>query len=234
MNRLIALLLAITAFIVIPIAASADPVITIPTDLNPGDTYRLVFVTSTTRNALSSNIADYNAFVAGVASGVPKLAALGTTWTAIASTSTVDARDNTDTNPSSAGVPIYRLDDTRIANDNGDLWDGGLLASLSITEAGTPSSSNNAWTGSGSDGVAGASSYLGTLSLFYADLGAPIAVNSHWIDASSAFPSGSYPLYGMSGVLTVVPEPSTLFLVCIGATAVVGCQLGRRRQRGRQ
>ena len=38
-------------------------VTTVPTGLNGGDQYRLVFVTSTTRDATSSDIADYNAFV---------------------------------------------------------------------------------------------------------------------------------------------------------------------------
>ena len=71
--------------------------ITVPSDLNPGDPYRLAFVTSTTRDATSTNIADYNNFVSGVANGVTQLAALGTTWKAIGSTSADDARDNTGT-----------------------------------------------------------------------------------------------------------------------------------------
>ena len=66
-------------------AAHADP-ITVPTDLNPGDEYRLAFVTSTTRDATSTNIADYNAFVTTVAESVPELLALNTTWTAFGST----------------------------------------------------------------------------------------------------------------------------------------------------
>jgi hypothetical protein len=37
--------------------------ITLPSGLNPGDQYRLAFVTSSTRDALSTNIADYNNFV---------------------------------------------------------------------------------------------------------------------------------------------------------------------------
>jgi hypothetical protein len=63
--------------------------ITVPTGLSPGDEYRLVFVTSTTRNATSSNIADYNLFVTGVANTIPELLALGTTWSATGSTRTV-------------------------------------------------------------------------------------------------------------------------------------------------
>ena len=57
--------------------------ITVPTSLNPGDTYRLAFETSTTTDATSTSIADYNTFVTGVATGVGELNDLGTTWTAI-------------------------------------------------------------------------------------------------------------------------------------------------------
>ncbi|MBI1923977.1 hypothetical protein HYR99_06980 [Candidatus Poribacteria bacterium] len=84
--------------------------ITVPTSLTPGAQYRLAFVTSTTRDALSSNIADYNTFVSNAANAVPELAALGTTWRAIASTLTSDAR--TDFFHS---VPIFLLNDTQLS-----------------------------------------------------------------------------------------------------------------------
>ena len=71
----------------------ANP-ITQPTDLNLGDKYRLVFVTSNTRDATSADISDYNTFVTNTANLVPELLALETTWSVIGSTSTVDARDN--------------------------------------------------------------------------------------------------------------------------------------------
>ncbi len=105
MPRIIASLLVFAAFAVAPLAASAVP-ITVPTDLSPGDKYRLAFVTSTGRDTTSANIVDYNNFVTAHAAGVPELAALGTTWTAIGSTVAVDARDNTGTNPTVAtGLP---------------------------------------------------------------------------------------------------------------------------------
>jgi hypothetical protein len=44
-------------------------IVTVPTGLNPGDQYRLVFVTSGTRDATSTNIADYNTFVANAVVG---------------------------------------------------------------------------------------------------------------------------------------------------------------------
>src|SRR5262245_19190294 len=119
-----ALLIRLTCLLSLLIASSASGIpITAPTGLNPGDLYRLAFVTSTTRSAYSSNIDDYNTFVTNVANTVPELASLGTTWKAIGSTATVDARDNTGTNPvpDGVGVPIFLLNDTLLAADNFDL-----------------------------------------------------------------------------------------------------------------
>ena len=87
---------------------SLAQVTTVPPGLNPGDQYRLAFVTSTTRDATSTDIADYNTFVLGVANSSAALAALSTTWKAIGSTATADARDNTDTCPACTDVPIFR------------------------------------------------------------------------------------------------------------------------------
>ncbi|NNC55452.1 MAG: hypothetical protein HKO07_07010, partial [Pseudomonadales bacterium] len=100
-------------------AAHAAPLVVVPPGLNTGDEYRLAFLTqgwtsgsaSTTpgtgiRDALATDINDYNAWVTSYAEHDPFLDNLGTTWAAIASTETVDARDNTGTNPALAsGVP---------------------------------------------------------------------------------------------------------------------------------
>jgi hypothetical protein len=98
--------------------AQAGVVVTNPTSLTNGETYRLVFVTSTTRDATSSNIADYNSFVTAVANSNAALFSLGTTWTAVASTVAVSALANTGTDWMPAGiqgVPIFRLDNTLLA-----------------------------------------------------------------------------------------------------------------------
>lgn len=81
-------------------------------------------MTSTTRDALSTNISDYNAFVTAAALSVPELAALSTAWHVIGATAAVDARDNTSTNPGvdGVGVPIYLLNGTLLATDNNDCW----------------------------------------------------------------------------------------------------------------
>lgn len=144
--------------------AFADIVIQ-PPGLNIGDQYRLVFVTSGTRNAQSSNIADYNSFVTTQANQSAALTALGTTWTVIGSTSTVDARDNTGTNPdTSVGVPIYNLQGQLNAANNSDLWDGSLLNPIRFNQVGLVNDAPEVFTGSDSNGVKSLSPqwYLGS------------------------------------------------------------------------
>lgn len=220
-----------------PPAAWAAP-ITVPTDLNPGDHYRLAFVTSTTRDATSADIADYNAFVTAAANSVPDLLALGTTWTAIGSTAAVDARDNTGTNPTmSTGVPIYRLDDTRIANNNADLWDATLIDKLDTVEDGGPAglahpASTLVWTGTRSDGTVFSTAGLGGASGTSA-AGGFTSATSHWVVVGFPQLQILLPLYAISAELTVVPEPGTMILACVGAAALAGCMLRRRVHRKR-
>ncbi len=233
MPRIIASLLIFAAFVVAPLTSSAVP-ITVPSDLSVGDKYRLAFVTSTKRDATSTDIADYNAFVTAVAAGVPELAALGTTWKAIGSTLTVDARDNTATVPNvSPDYPIYRLDNTRIADDNANLWGADILAPIATVETGLLNTFDvtiiEVWTGTRWDGMA-APEPLGDP--FVTRIGLQFFIGTDWIFSHDVDLSDSLKqMYALSGELTVIPEPSTMILVCIGATAVVGWQLRRRRHR---
>ena len=71
------------------------------------------------------------------------------TWFAIVSTDTTDARDNIG-DPS---APICRLYDTRIADDEADLFDGSLAAPLNVDEAGN-TYQNFVLTGSSTMGTA--------------------------------------------------------------------------------
>ena len=68
--------------------------ITLPAGLNPGDPYRIIFVTSTLRDATSSIMADYNTFVTDAANTDAHLAALGTQWFLLGSTVEVNALTN--------------------------------------------------------------------------------------------------------------------------------------------
>jgi hypothetical protein len=221
--------------------AQAAP-ITIPTGLNPGDTYRLAFVTSTTRDATSTDIADYNAFVTAAANSQGALAALATTWTAIASTATVDARDNTNTVQTSAGgsngVPIFLLNDTELVDGYDNLWDATINTALRISEDGStlpiPDLLNIpvAWTGTGTPGIGFISGELGNGS---AATGAIFLSGPEW--RSSLFltvNTTSNHLYAISGTLTVaaatIPEPGPLSLLALG---LVGLGFWRRKRTAR-
>jgi len=199
-NRfLIALLLSVFS-----ISANAIA-ITVPTGLNPGDSYRLAFLTSTTRAATSTNIADYNDFVTGVANDVPELALLSTTWTVIGSTATVDARDNTGTNPNDAtGAPIYLLNDTKLADSNSDLWDSTIDTAFNVNEFGNTVAVVNMWTGTGPNGTESVGFALGTASVIY---GTSSTTFSQWILSGQAPASAARPLYAISGNLIVAPVP---------------------------
>ena len=71
-----------------------------------GDTYRFAFITSASTTAESSDITTYNTWVQGLAdaSSLNIGTAQGVTWNVIGSTDTVDARDNTSTNPEEDGT----------------------------------------------------------------------------------------------------------------------------------
>lgn len=217
-------------------SALAGP-ITQPAGLVAGDQYRLAFVTSDTRDATSSDIGDYNSFVNTIG-----LAATGIGgWKAIASTSAVDARDNTDTNPTaSVGVQIYLLDDgsTKIADNNADLWTGSTLPrldhALDMDETGTtiPGLANYAWTGTSSDGT----KYIWPLGRVGTNLAGRIESNSTtWIFSSGFDAKTALHLYAISGVITVpgpgsgdLPEPTTLAIFGLG---LAGLGFMRRRRR---
>jgi hypothetical protein len=224
---------ALLAFSVLSLSSAQAAPIIVPAGLNPGDTFRLVFVTSTGRDATSSNIADYNAFVTAAANSQAALAALGTTWTAIASTATVNARDNTNTVPSGAGgslgVPIYRLDGNQVVSSYDDLWDGTIDLPIAFDEAGNlafdvnPEEGANVWTGTALDGTTDPIGALGTLLPRYGVTEFP--TSGTWITAGTFSQNFDPRLYAISGIITVA-EPGALSLMALG---LVGLGVARRR-----
>ncbi len=193
--------------------AQPGTIATVPPGLQPGDQYRLVFVTSTTRDAASANIADYNTFVSGRAAAVSQLNALGTTWKAIAATLAVDVRTNTLTGATDTSVPIYRLDGAQVATGNTDLWDASIAYPISINESGT-SVTARVWTGVGETfgneyrlGTGGWNYYgwsTGAVKTPYANRVGGTGWTANLDQGSTA----SFPLYAISGIL-MVPLPGT-------------------------
>ncbi len=207
MKSMVAGLWMAGAVLAVTTAPALSAPITTPQGLNPGDQYRLAFMSGTATTAVSGNIADYNTFVTSIANTQPALVALATTWTAIGSTSTVDARDNTGTNPSATGVPIYLLDGvSKIADNNADLWDGTIGHALNVSEAGNAIGAVSVWTGTGSNGTKSTAVNAKELGAGAVAAGSNSATTSQWLLASGFDNFSPNPMYAISGVLTV-PNP---------------------------
>ena len=174
-----------------------------PDDLPPGAQYRILTLTDGTRNALSSNVDDYNQFVAGDVGSVPELDLLGAEWRALASTPSVSARDNTGTDasaPGIQGVPIYLRDGRRVANHDDDLWGGLLSVAPDVTSSGGAPSVNLVWTGTNPDGSSAGNLALGG---FGASIrGDSTSISSAWVSTLPLSGTTNLPLYALSSVLT--------------------------------
>ena len=95
----------------------------IPSGLGGGDEFRLLFISSTTRDATSTSIGDYNSHVqSAAAAGHADIQGYSSGFRVVASTATVDARDNTSS--TGTGVPIYWLDGNKVADNYADFYDG--------------------------------------------------------------------------------------------------------------
>ena len=98
-----------------------------PTAVTAGTQFRLLFLSSTMRNASSTDIADYNTFVQGLAAaGHTDIQDYSAGFRAVGCTADTDARDNTSTTYTSTdkGVPIYWLNGAKAADEYEDFYDG--------------------------------------------------------------------------------------------------------------
>ena len=96
-------------------------------DWQHGDRFRLMFITSDSRDVHSPNIGDYNEFVQdAAANGHEAVQEYSAGFRVLASTAAVDAVDNTGTHRTkeAPGLPVYWLEGTRVADNYADLYDG--------------------------------------------------------------------------------------------------------------
>ena len=224
-KRLVILLTVMATVITGPLMAA----IPTPSGINPdtgspwgpGDKYRLTFITSTNGTGLDGSgpgspvgwtIDDFNAHVQALADA----AGLdGANWYVIGSTSLVDARDNTMTNPddpNQLSCPIYLIDGTTlVAVDNADLWDGQVAHIIDQTEYGV-TKTHWPFTGSYLDGTK-ASDHPTS----FANLGDDAANITQgqgnsttawiWRQWTGDPPDTGLPLYAMSEALTIGGQP---------------------------
>ena len=98
-----------------------------PTGLSTGDKFRLLFLSSTKNDGVSTDIATYNTFVQGLAAaGHTDIRAYSAGFRVVGCTAAVDARDNTSTTYTATdkGVPIYWLNGAKAADEYEDFYDG--------------------------------------------------------------------------------------------------------------
>jgi hypothetical protein len=197
----------------------------VPTGLGVGDSFQLVFVSSTTRDATSNDVADYNTHVQDAANATIDLS--GYTWKAIASTNVplVNANSNV-----SATEAVYLVDGTKVASA-GAFWSQTHDAAININENGDGLDSN-VWTGSNWEGWKnnnglGASGGVNDPKESVYGL-SDVNADKTWAgEAGLQDQTTSLPFYGLSETLTVViPEPATMSLLAIGGIALI-----RRRRR---
>jgi len=219
MNRYFGTLLFLFCLFFSPVVVFAAP-ITIPPSLVEGDSYRLAFITTDTTTATSGDIATYNNFVTAQANLQAELAALGTTWKAIGSTTTVDARDNTETNPSNAShadVPIFLLDGTKLVDLNSDLWDGTIDNQFRVRSDGSLAPVGQfQWTGTDGDGRNSSLGYgqfaLGTTSGSSVRVGKNSSTGTiNWVQDFVDNKNNTRSMYAISGELTVPSPTITMF-----------------------
>ena len=200
--------------------------------------YRLAFITSTNPGTGDrTTIEEFNAYVQGLAdvAGIGYDYAIeemqGLKWYAIGSTSLVDARDNTGTNPNTDGVgcPIKLLDGTIVANDNAELWSGTIAHVIDQDEYGN-AKTHWPFTGTYLDGTASDPTIhnthggpLDTASIAQGNGGSTTEwiwrqwTARPWPDSGNG--KSYLPIYAMSEI--IIPEPATIGLLGMGALALI-------------
>ena len=202
-----AVLAAFTVLMALPLQAQTpDPAVTKvpedwslkPDDLVVGDQFRLLFVSTTTRDGSSADIADYNTHVqTAAAAGHADIQAYSSGFRALACTATTDARDNTAT--TGTGVPIYWVNSSRVTQDYDDLYDGSWSTHTALGEDGVFAGLDEALTGCSSDGTAHPDSPLGADTVITGWAIAP----GNQINYRDRPNSVAYKVYGLSEVFEV-------------------------------
>ena len=181
-----------------------------PTGLHPatgepwqvGDTYHLVFVSSTTTNlTIPHDIDFWNDWINSVADGSSLPGVPDLTWKVIGSDLTTHARDN-----APVTAPVYLVDaTTKIADSYADMWDSTIDANLDMYETGAAGAGEAmVWSGSDSAGAStGSSSFNGT-SGNASRGGRNTTVLGRWISQDTRARSGNYRFYGLSQPIGIV------------------------------
>ena len=192
-----------------------------PMSLGIGDKFRLIFVTTSKRNAVSPNIADYDAVVQADVDGNADLRRHKSQFRALVSTSTVDARSHVGMTGSGAGIKTYWLGGAKVGDDYADLFDGSWdNEALGVTrnehgQAFTLSTQDRPWTGTTQSGSKAVQYHVGQTANSVL-IGNPGRNPGGPVDGGASGisnPTDSRRLYGISPVFQVVAGKPVITIV---------------------
>ena len=196
-----------------------------PSGLNVGDKFRLLFVTSTKRDAIGEDLYDYNEFVQNRAGWHSAIRPFKNGFQAAVSRgpgyigfSIINARDNTCS--TGTGVPIHWLGGNKVADSYADFYDGSWDDRTNWRdESGNALSPGKVWTGSNDNGTAHSSRHMGASMVAGTDGASSSAKPLTGADGSK---SEQRHLYGLSQVFKVATStegPSTSSIELTGSRA---------------
>jgi len=196
----------------------------VPTGVNPGETYHLVFVTSTSYQATATAIGTYDGYADTQGDTLTGSPYGDVTWLCIGSTG---ASAVTHVNISG---PVYRLDDVKVADGSADFWAQPLDSAISTDDTGD-NLVDLVWTGITQTGAPDTGNELGKATPRHGDSGLS---DWQWAFKATATKTDENNIYAISEALTApdqVPEPGTILLSLMGLAAGAGLRHRRRRSR---
>jgi hypothetical protein len=205
-----------------------------PDGLTSGDPCRVMFVTSTTRDATSEDINDYNSFVQDVADASGTFGGIDLTWKAVTSTHPWHALDNTDT-AGDAWRPkfsIYPVDGTKVSETRNGIWNWGNDVPIKVDEFGNVvANDTRVWTRTNWAGYVVSAGYyppLHRLGAAEPQIGLAHGTGRDWIEHTTAHNSSSHSLYAISSTITAVPEPGSFCLLVLAGLGWAGFATKRK------
>ena len=184
-----------------------------PAGIGPGERFRLIFLSSTKRDATSKDIETYNTFVQDLAAaGHANIQDHASRFRVVGCTQAVDARDNTGTNTNGSGVPIYWVGGNKVADSDADFYDGSWddetndKNQLGNDAHDTSQIPNYPWTGCLNDGTEAITTESRGLGTNNVRLGRPNGISSEQGPLGSALNRNraeTRPFYALSPIFEV-------------------------------
>jgi hypothetical protein len=197
--------------------------------LEEGAMYRVLFVTNDVTEATSPDIDVYNTFVSNAAGSGSVTGSLGLTWKALASTTDMNALDNTGVHAVHGSlITMFNTYGQIVASLGGsDLWSGTLNHPVAYDENGMEVA-GDVWTGTSRFGE---TEYgLGSSNLA-TTWGSSSQDDSAWVNSFYQTNVHEMAIYAVSSVsekvLSDVPEPSSVILMLLG---LAGLSFARYRK----